>query len=530
MRNFAELYSRLNDTAKTDEKIKLLVEYLKSSNPDDTVWAIYFLIGRKLKQIIPFRKLKQWSLELIKIPDWLFDESYKAVGDLIKTITLLLPKATNSTDKSLHYWIEEKLLLLNEMEENLKKEEIISTWSEMNTKERFVWNKLVTGSFRTGVSLKLVVKALSIISGIDEPVLSYRLMGNWDPNENFFKQLLSKNSNDVDLCKPYPFYFANQLKGDVENLGELKNWQAEWKWDGIRVQLIKRQGIFLIWSHKEGILNEKLPEFENFSSFLPEGIVIEGAIIAWQNYKPLPFGELQRRIDRKNITKKITSTIPVVFMAYDLLELNSKDIRNEPLYKRSKILFELINNISDRRFLYSYKINANTWAELKEKRNESRNRFVEGLMLKRINSPYREERKKGDWWKWKIDPLTIDAVLIYAQRGNAQRTSLYTDYTFGVWDEDRLVTIAKANSGLTDEEIYKVDLFIKENTIEKFGPVCTVKPELVFELSFEGIKKSTRHKSGVVIRFPQIKKWQHDKTIKDADNLDAVKYLISGIE
>ncbi|MEJ2614090.1 MAG: hypothetical protein P8Z35_03960 [Ignavibacteriaceae bacterium] len=330
MRNFAELYSSLNDIAKTDEKINLLVEYLKSSNPDDSIWAIYFLIGRKPKQIIPLRKLKQWSLELAKIPDWLFDESYKAVGDLIKTITLLLPKSTNSTDKSLHYWIEEKLLLLNNIEENLKKEEMISAWNEMNKKERAVWNKLVTGSFRVGVSLKLVVKALSVFSGVDEPVLSYRLIGRWKPNVDFFKQLVSIDSKDVGSCKPYPFYFAYQIMGDVEDLGELKNWRAEWKWDGIRVQLIKRQGIFLIWSHREGILNEKFPEFENFISFLPEGIVIEGAIIAWQNKKPLPFGELQRRIDRKNITKKTTSTIPAVFMAYDLLELKSKDLRNKP--------------------------------------------------------------------------------------------------------------------------------------------------------------------------------------------------------
>ena len=526
MRNFAELYRRIDETSKTSEKINLLVDYFKSSNSEDSIWAVYFLIGRKPKQIIPVRKLKQWSLELSKIPDWLFNESYEAVRDLVETLTLLLPKAANSTKKSLHYWIEEKLFSLKNKEENIKKEEMISAWNEMNMKERLVWNKLSTGSFRTCVSQKLVVKALSVYSGIEEPVIFYRLMGNWKPTKNFFKQVISYDSKDTDICEPYPFYCPCQLDTDVENLGGLKNWQAEWKWDGIRVQIIKREGKYIIWSRGEEILNEKFPEFENLSSFLPDGVVIEGAIIAWQNEKPLPFWELQKRINRKSITKKIINEIPVVFMAFDLLELNGEDIREVPLINRNKKLFKLVNNISDKRLLFSSKINASTWEELKEKRNESRSRIVEGLMLKRINSHYYEGRKKGDWWKWKIDPLTIDAVLIYAQRGDAQRANLYTDYTFGVWDGDRLVPVAKAYSGLTDKEIHELDLFVKENTIEKFGPVCTVKPELVFELSFEGIHKSTRHKSGVIVRLPSINRWLHDKSIKDADSLDAIKALI----
>ena len=312
----------------------------------------------------------------------------------------------------------------------------------------------------------------------------------------------------------------------MENLGNVKDWQAEWKWDGIRSQIIKREGKIFIWSRGEEMLNEKFPELESLGFLLPNGTVIDGEIIAWQNRRPLPFGELQKRVGRKSVTKKIISNIPVVIIAYDLLEINSEDIREEPLISRNKKLFELVNNISDKRLLYSSKIDTNTWDELKEKRDESRSRFVEGLMLKRIFSPYRVGRKKGYWWKWKIDPLTVDAVLIYTQRGHGRRAKLYTDYTFGIWDGDVLVPFAKAYSGLTDDEIHKVDSFVRQNTIEKYGPVSTVKPELVFELAFEGIQKSTRHKSGVAVRFPRINRWRHDKTINDADDLDTIKALI----
>ncbi len=526
MKKFAELYQRLDETTKTNEKINSLVEYFESSNSEDSIWAVYFLIGRKPKQVIPARKLKEWSAELANIPDWLFDESYDTVGDLAETITLLLPQATSSTNKSLQYWVEERLLPLKNKIESVQKEEMISAWNEMNNKERFVWNKLITGSFRVGVSAKIVVKALSIYSGIDEAAISHRLMGNWKPAKNFFIQVISHDSKDSDISKPYPFYLAYQLDDEVENLGSIRDWQAEWKWDGIRSQLIKRDGKVFIWSRGEEMLNEKFPELENLDFLIPDGTVLDGEIIAWQDGKPMPFGELQKRIGRKNVTKKIINDIPVVIIAYDLLELNGEDIREESLIKRNKKLFELVNKISDKRLLISPKIETDSWNELKEKRKESRSRFVEGLMLKRINSPYRVGRKRGEWWKWKIDPLTVDAVLMYAQRGHGRRANLYTDYTFGIWDGNQLVPFAKAYSGLTDDEIYKVDSFVRENAIEKFGPVVTVKPQLVFELAFEGIQKSARHKSGIAVRFPRINRWRLDKTSKDADNLETIKTLI----
>jgi DNA ligase-1 len=526
MKNFARLFKSLDETTKTNAKVEALVEYFRSSEPEDAVWAVSFLTGRKPKQVVPTRKLREWSAEIAGIPDWLFDESYDSVGDLAETITLLLPSPTASTNSPLHFWVEEKLLPLKKKEEKIQKIEMINAWNEMNNMERFVWNKLITGGFRVGVSSNLVVKALSQFSGIEESVISHRLMGNWIPAKKFFLQLISHDIHDAEISKPYPFFLAYQLGDEIENLGSINEWQIEWKWDGIRSQLIKRNGSVFIWSRGEDLINEKFPELLQLGFLIPDGTVIDGEIISWKNNKPLPFGELQKRIGRKNITKKILTDVPAVIIAYDLLELNGKDIRDIQLFERREKLKNIVNKISDSKLILSPVVITETWKNLRAIREESRSRSVEGLMLKRLNSPYRTGRRRGDWWKWKIDPLTIDAVLIYAQRGHGRRATLYTDYTFGVWDGNNLVPFAKAYSGLTDEEIRKVDSFIKRNTIEKFGPVRTVKPELVFELAFEGIQKSTRHKSGVAVRFPRILRWRHDKVIKDADSLETIKTLI----
>ena len=526
MKNFAELYRKLDEANKTSAKVNALVEYFKSANPEDSIWTVCLLIGRKPKQVIPAGKLKEWSADLSRIPDWLFSESYRAVGDLIETITLLLPKVTGSTNKPLHYWIEEILFPLKNKEESLKKEEMISIWNEMNKKERFVWNKLITGSFKTGVSEKLVVKALSIYSGIEEPVIYSRLVEKWKPTQHSFQQLISNDLKDSEFCKPYPFCNAHRLEGSVELLGNVVDWQAEWQWDGVRAQFIKRESKIFIWSNVEGMLNEKLPELRDLEFILPDGTVVDAEIIAWKEGRPLPLGELHKRIGRKNVTKKIIRDIPVVIIAFDLLELNGEDLREKPLIFRYKKLSELLNKISDIRLKISPRIEADTWEELKEKREESRSRFVQGLLLKRINSPYRVERIKGDWWIWKVDPFLINAVLINAHRGNGEEMNLYKDYTFGIWSGTELIPFTKTLSGLTYEEIKKIDLFVRENTIEKFGPVCTVKPELVFEIAFDEINKSNRHKSGFIVRSPRINRWRHDKMFKEADNLEIIKALI----
>lgn len=526
MKNFAQLFRCLDETTKTNEKISFLVEYFEASKPEDAVWAVSFLIGRKPRQIVPAKKLRVWSAELANIPDWLFEESYYSVGDLAETITLLLPQSNVSTDIPLHKWVEDKLLPIRDKNDAEQKEEIISAWQPMNNDERFVWNKLITGGFRVGVSSKLVERAIAKFSGINEAVIAHRLMGKWSPTKNFYKELISEETGDANISRPYPFYLAYQLDDNIESLGDIKDWQAEWKYDGIRSQLIKRKGEVFLWSRGEELINEKFPELVELGFKLPKGTVIDGEILSWNENEPMPFGELQKRIGRKNVTKKILEEIPAVIVAYDLIEFEEKDIREYPLGERHKKLRELITKISDKKLILTEVVKKNSWDELRSEREKSRSRKVEGLMLKKLESTYKVGRKRGDWWKWKVDPLSVDAVLIYAQRGHGRRATLYTDYTFGIWDGDMLVPFAKAYSGLTDIEIRKVDNFVKKNTLEKFGPVRTVKAELVFEIAFEGIQYSTRHKSGVAVRFPRILRWRNDKKIEEADTLESVKSLI----
>ncbi len=526
MKLFARLFQKLDSTNKTNEKIDALVDYFQKAPGEDAAWAVSFLIGRKPKQIVPTKKLRIWSAEAAGIPDWLFEESYDVVGDLAETITLLLPEPKSKSDISLSEWVQERLLPLRDYEEELQKKMTLEYWDEMNVDERFVMNKLITGGFRVGISQQNVVKALSKFCGIDRAVISHRLMGDWTPDKLFFTNLISEETEDADVSRPYPFYLAYAIEGEADELGETDDWQVEWKWDGIRCQIIKRNNEVFIWSRGEDLITGQFPELQIAANKLPNGTVIDGEIVPYKDDLPMPFGELQKRLGRKNLSKKILEEIPISIICYDLLEFNYEDIRNNPLKSRRKKLNDLISKYKISRIILSPMIEGKTWDELKILREESRARFVEGFMLKRKDSAYQVGRKKGDWWKWKIDPLTIDAVLIYAQRGHGKRANLYTDYTFGIWDNNELVPFAKAYSGLTDAEIRKVDAFVKRNTLEKFGPVRTVKPELVFEIAFEGIRKSSRHKSGVAVRFPRISRWRNDKKIEEADNLETVKKLI----
>ena len=527
MKAFAALFTALDETTKTNQKIDALVAYFRSVPPDDAIWAIQFLIGRRVTRLIERRKLIEWAIEAAEVPAWLFDESYQAVGDLAETIALLLPESEESTDKPLHYWVEDRLLPLQDWKDEHRRESLISAWREMNGEQRFVWNKLITGAFRVGVSQSLVVRALALVSGLEPAVISHRLMGDWQPNAAQYAQIIAKEADDADVSRPYPFFLAYPLEGVLEDLGGIHEWQVEWKWDGIRSQLIRRKWRTFLWSRGEELVTERFPELEALGALLPEGTAIDGEILPWKDGRPLPFAQLQRRIGRKVLGPKILADVPAVIVAYDLLEWNSQDIREEPLEDRREKLSALANSLaSTGRIVLSPTVSANTWPELTRVRTESRDRGVEGFMLKRLGSPYRVGRKRGDWWKWKVEPFSVDAVLIYAQPGSGRRASLFTDYTFGVWDNGTLVPFAKAYSGLTDEEIHKVDAFVRRNTIEKFGPVRSVKPELVFELAFEGIQKSPRHRSGIAVRFPRMARWRLDKKPEDADSLDTIRALL----
>lgn len=527
MKRFTDLYTALDETTKTNEKVAALTDYFASAPPGDAAWALYFLSGRKLRQLLSVRKLHLWSMELAGISEWLFSECYDAVGDIAETIALLLPEPTSAGDvRSLAYWVEERLLPLREADEPAQKAMMLQAWAELDSRQRFVWNKLLTGSFRVGVSQQLIMRALSEVSGVDMTAIAHRLMGDWQPTSEFYRALLAKDTAGAEVSRPYPFYLAYALEGPLEALGEVRDWQAEWKWDGIRAQLIRRQGQTFLWSRGEELITGRFPEIASVAPLLPDGTVIDGEILPYRDGGVLPFMQLQRRIGRKTLSKKILAEVPAILLAYDLLEWGGVDYREQPLSVRRGQLEALVSGLSHPHLRLSPVVAGESWEALAEARGRSRAHNAEGLMLKRRSSPYRVGRQRGDWWKWKIEPFTVDAVLIYAQPGSGRRASLYTDYTFGVWDGDTLVPFAKAYSGLSDAEIREVDAFVRQHTLEKFGPVRTVTPELVFELAFEGIQRSARHKSGIAVRFPRILRWRRDKRIEDADSLDTIRVML----
>jgi DNA ligase 1 len=531
MRLFTELYTRLDQTNKTNEKVQALTGYFAQAAPGDAAWALYFLSGRKPRQIVPSRKIREWAIEEAGIPEWLFLESRDTVGDTAETIALLLPNNPITDDTPLKNLVEDELLPLRTSPEEVQKEAVLAAWRGMNYAQRLVYNKLISGAFRVGISQLLVMRALSNLTEIPTDIIAQRLMGEWSPTADFFERVTNGqlDEDDTPIARPYPFHLAYQLDPAPDTLGDIGEWQAEWKWDGIRAQVIKRAGQVFIWSRGEELMTERFPEIAGAAENLGDGTVLDGEILPWGPRGVQPFTSLQRRIGRKNLSAKILAEIPVILQAYDLLEYEGADIRSEPIKTRREYLEKTLRELPDEArtaLMPTEQVEAGTWLELAEKREQSRGRGVEGFMLKRHDSPYRTGRHKGDWWKWKVDPYTIDAVLIYAQKGSGKRSNLFTDYTFAVWRDGELVPFAKAYSGLTDAEIRRVDNFVRRNTIETFGPVRSVTPQLVFELAFEAIQKSTRHKSGVAVRFPRISRWREDKTIKDADSLESIHALL----
>ena len=527
MREFAKLFTEIDRTTRTKEKVEAMTSYFARADAADAAWAVYFLSGGRPKRLIPVRRLSSWAMELARVPEWLFDECYDAVGDLAETISLLLPPASRCVERSLHEWIEERVLPLAKQSEEAQRASIAESWSALDGAERFVWNKLITGGFRVGVSHQLVVRALSRASGVDEGTIAHRLTGHWSPTADAYRVLVAPDTRDADRSRPYPFFLAYPLEGALEELGDVREWQLEWKWDGIRAQLIRRDGQTHLWSRGDELVTARFPEIAAAAEFLPDGTVIDGEIMPWANGAPLPFAQLQRRIGRTKLGPKILADVPVVLIAYDLLELDGRDVREEPLAWRRERLATLVGEArAESRLLLSPIVAAESWADARDAHARSREQLAEGLMLKRRDSTYGVGRRKGGWWKWKVQPFSVDAVMIYAQAGHGRRASLHTDYTFAVWRDEVLVPVAKAYSGLTDVEIRELDVWIRRNTIEKFGPVRHVQPVHVFELAFEGIQLSPRHKSGVAVRFPRILRWRRDKAISEADTLDALHTLL----
>lgn len=527
MKQFSDLISAIEITNKTNAKIEALVQYFKNAPDKDKLWLIAIFTGKRPSRPVKTSLMKQWCMEITDLPEWLFLESYSTVGDLGETIALLLPQPTHQLDLTLSEWMAELKALKPKSEEE-KKAFVLEAWSGLEQQERLIFNKLIGGSFRIGVSKKTLVNALAKLTEVDANQLMHSIIGNWDINSITFEELVNGSHINYDNSKPYPFCLAYALEKELNDLGNPKDWIVEQKWDGIRGQIVKRNNEIFIWSRGEELVTKQFPELvEAFSNF-KDDFVIDGEILAMKDNTVLLFNDLQKRLNRKNVTKKLLEEVPIGFYAYDIMEFNGDDIRENAFIERRTILEQIFNSVAlPEHIKLSFKVEFKEWNELYAIRENSRAINSEGLMLKQKASPYHTGRKKGDWWKWKVDPLTIDAVMIYAQKGSGRRSSKYTDYTFAVKKEDSLVTVAKAYSGLTDEEITEISRWVNKNAIEKFGPVRTVKPELVFEIAFEGIAFSNRHKSGVALRFPRISRWRKDKPVDEIDTIETVKQLIT---
>ena len=543
-----------------------MVDYFRTAPPEDAAWAVYFLTGRRLKRLVPYAAINDWVLAATGVESWLLEECYAVVGDGAETAALVLDQIppAPTEDLPLARWVVDRIMLLRELDPAAQQRRMVTWWRGLDRLQRFLLLKLVTGEFRVGVSQTLVVRSLAQAASLPPTTVAARLMGEWTPSAEWFNSVLSHERTEDDESRPYPFFLASPLEEDVATLGDPGDWLIEWKWDGIRAQLVKRGGVIHLWSRGEELITHRFPEIAAAATRLPDGTVLDGEVLAFRDERPMPFSALQQRIGRQKQVAQLARTVPVVFMAYDILEDGGEDIRTLPQAERRERLEARIEEAvrlkpdttppHDTEFTLTSEVASGSsrtdvasgfgrttgvlrtsplvapasWHELTSLRAESRTRGVEGFMLKRRTSTYGVGRKRGDWWKWKIDPYTIDAVLIYAQPGSGRRASLLTDYTFGVWSEGELVPIAKAYSGLSNDEIADMDRWIRRHTRERFGPVRHVEPVHVFELGFEAIARSTRHRSGIAVRFPRMLRWRKDKKPEEADTLEAVQRLLDG--
>ena len=546
MQDFTDLFIALDRTQKTSEKCVLLSDYFKRASHADASWALYFLIGQRLKGTVKTADLKRWACQVSGLPEWLFAECYDHVGDLAETLALVLfsqdraakaPRLSNDEEgcsKTLSQLIKEDLLGLSGMDSDVQRAVILKLWSSLDKTEILVLNKLLTGGFRVGVSKSLVVKALAENAGVEPAVMAHRLMGQWQPSVENFRALFSADDLTQANLKPYPFCLAYplDLKADESLeflLGPSQDWQIEPKWDGIRAQIVYRSGRCLIWSRGEQLLNEQMPEIERAVSSAESSFVVDGELLVWdfERERVRSFSDLQKRLGRKKVSQRLEKDLPIIFMAYDLLEWKGKALVDSSTDARRVQLCQCIAEINASQLRLSPVLDSKlTWESVKRERERSRERGVEGLMLKAKSAVYGVGRKKGLWWKWKVEPYRVDAVLVYAQQGHGRRAGIYSDYTFSIWKEGALVPFCKAYSGLDDATMQRVDQWIRAHTVAKHGPVRVVDPSLVFEIAFEGIQESKRHKSGIAVRFPRMARWREDKTAEEADSLDTVKVLL----
>ena len=527
MKEFATLFTALDGTTRTSAKVDALAAYFHTAPDTDRLWTIALLSGRRPRRAVSTTQLRAWAAEAAGIPAWLFEAAYPVVGDLAETIALVLPARRKHTERGLSDWIE-GLRALAGADDTARRAFVTNAWDGLDTTGRLIFNKLITGGFRMGVSQGLMTRALAQATGIEAAVIAHRLMGDWTPDTTTFARLVLQDTPGDTAARPYPFCLAHALDAAPEEaLGASGDWFADWKWDGIRGQLIRRGGALQLWSRGEDLMTDRFPELAAALHLLPDGCVLDGEVLAFADGAPLPFAALQKRIGRKTVPKKLLAEAPVILCAYDLLEWQGTDLRARPFAERRALLERLLAPLPEGApFRLSPEIAFADWASLAEIRATARARRAEGVMLKHRASAYHAGRKRGDWWKWKLDPRTVDAVMIYAQAGHGRRATLYTDYTFALRDGDGLVPFTKAYSGLTDAEFRQITQWVRKNTLERFGPVRRVVPELVFEIAFEGVQESPRHKSGIALRFPRMARWRRDKPASDIDTLDTLRAML----
>ena len=534
MIRFAELYAALDATTRTSEKVDALKAYFQTAPPHDAAWAAFLLLGRKFGRTVPSRLIRQWAAEVTGYEAWLIEECNLVAGDFSETLSLLLPPPTSPDAPALHEVIENHLALLAAAPAPKQRQMILALWDRLQSRERYVLHKLLGGEFRVGVSRLLVIRALAEVAGVERAVMTHRVTGNFTPSAQTFAKLMSSDpsTESIDPLLPFPFMLANALNRSTGELGQPIEWQMEWKWDGIRAQLIRRDGRASLWSRGEEMIAGTFPDLMQDAVLLPTGTVLDGEILAWndQTSNPLPFSALQKRLNRKNVELTFWPDVPLVFMIFDALELDGQDLRTQPLSARRELLTKLpIAHASMLRV--SIGVEVTDWSQLPALIEQSRARRVEGLMLKKRDSLYLAGRPVGPWWKLKVQPFTIDAILVAAQPGRGRRAGLLTDYTFAVADQSgKLVTICKAYSGLTDAELVEADRYVRKVSRERFGPVYSVPPERVYEIGFEAIAESDRHKSGIALRFPRILRQRTDKTPAQADTVESVRRMLHDYE
>jgi len=574
MKAFAALYRKLDSATSTRAKQAAMVEAFAAAKADparwaSAAWAVYFLSGGKPRQTAPTRLLWRLAVEGSGYPEWLCGECYGAVGDLAEMLALILPEGGVGQEVSLDEWMRERLIPLPSLDEEERYARLKRWAGELPADERLAFFKLITGELRVGVSRLMVVKALAEVAGVDEARMAQRLIGYAQarriPVAGDFEALIGEvghaEAQALDAGKPYPFYLAQSwtrpLADMLPALGPPSEWIVEWKYDGIRAQLLKRSEAWRLWSRGEELISDAYPDLAPLARALPCGVAIDGELVVLippeGDYEAesldglATFASLQQRLGRKVVSEKTMRELPVAFIAYDLLESEGRDIRGEPQHVRRALLEESVRRLfaeakarGERLPLrISPTVSAAAWEAFAQKRDEARALLREGLMLKARDGAYGIGRRKGGdradvWWKWKLDPMSVDAVAIYAERGHGRRSGVFTDYTFAVWSagEDapsrELVPFAKAYSGLTDAEIREMDAIVRRTTVETFGPVRSLAPTQVFELGFEGIAPSRRHRSGVAVRFPRMLRWRRDKPVAEADTLDALKALLAG--